>query len=327
MRIHELFLVFAIPGTPALAQPVLDAGALSYLPGETFIEQICPWVDEGPAGAGQVWDFSSLSPTASFSSNWIAPLATMQADYPTATVAYNAQSFFGIYEASGTAFRYLGHSEGITLTSSILLDPADEIRYPFAFGDSYTDTFSGWSFFPDGNGQQDSSVVSGTLFVAADAHGELVLPWGVVPEVIRLHKVRITPSASGTVTETEYRFYEPGMHHPWLRTFRRTNSNSTTVTQSARYVVPLGSSIRMEEGTRAPWIAPNPTAGIFTVRAEGIAPGTQINVFDMRGRTVLAMTASMNGTVQLDASRLEDGLYTLSFNAEGLLNIARFIKQ
>jgi len=235
-KLYALSLLLATTG--AIAQPVLQSGSISYVPGESFVESICPWTGPGPAGAGQVWNFSTLVCPSNFTSNWEAPLATTLVHHPTATVSYHAQSYFGNYEANASAFKYLGFSEGISLTSAVYDDPADEIRYPFQFGDSYTDTFGGMSYFPDGSGAQASAPVSGTLFVHADAYGNLVLPWGTVENVIRLHKVR----TSQALVEEEYRFHQPGVHHPWLRIYRRTN-NGVVQTESTRYWQPVGAGI------------------------------------------------------------------------------------
>lgn len=324
-RALHLYLTILL-ATEAMAQPMLSAGSISYQPGESFTEQICAWVDQGPPGAAQAWDFSTLAPFSSFTSNWVAGSAGQLNDYPTATVVYQSQSYFGFYEGSAAAFRFLGDAQGITLTGSRLLDPADEIRYPFNFGDTYTDTFGGWTYFPNGSGGQDSAEFSGTLSVTFDGYGELTLPWGIVPEVIRLHKVRTTPSASDTITETEYRYYEPGMHHPWLRTFRRTNSNSPTVTESARYIVPASAGISPEAEARAPMIAPNPAMGIFELRAEGIEPGTRIALRDVSGREVMMTTAGRSGAALIDATDLGNGSYVLTFPTSGTLRSLRFIK-
>lgn len=326
MRCASLLALLLLLGTDSIAQPSLSAGSISYQPGDSFTERICPWVDQGPSGANQVWDFSALSPFVNFNMNWVAPGGFLTS-YPTATVVYQSQSYFGIYEAGPTAFRFLGEAEGITLTSARLLDPVDEIRYPFSFGDSYTDAFSGWSYFQSNGGTQDSTEVSGTLSVTFDAYGELVLPWGTVPGAIRLHKTRVTTSAGVTKTEDEYRYYEPGVHHPWLRIVRRTSTASPDVTEFARYCAPIGANTPETSSTVAPAIAPNPTDGLLTISDPSIAPGTRIAVRELSGRTVRAAIARQHGRALLDAEGLGSGAYVLTFIVGGEVRTARFIKQ
>lgn len=230
------------------AQPVLQSGDISYVPGEAFVEHTCPWIDPGPGGADQVWNFGALDCPNTWTNTWIAPFATMNEDWPTTTVVWNSQSRFEMYEASTDAFRALGFSEGITLTSARYDDPSDEIRYPFTYGDSYTDTWNGWNYFPDGTGGQDSSAVSGTLAVEADGHGTLILPFGTIEDVLRIHKVRQFPGGTGTTTVEEYRYYAVGTHHPWFHTYRSSNSGSPTVVERARYLAQTGAGV--DEATR-----------------------------------------------------------------------------
>jgi len=302
------------------AQPVLQSGDISYVPGESFTESVCSWIPAGAAGANQNWNFSALGCAGSFTSNWVAPPTAP--DFPTATVASASQSFLGFYRASPTSFQYLGYAEGISLTSVVLDDPADEVRYPFAYGDAYTDTYSGLGYSPDGAGGQNTTPISGTLFVEADAYGTLQLPWGSVENVLRLHKVRT--SANDGIVEEEYRFYQPGIHHPWLRSFRRT-VNGNLQTESMRYWSPAPSGVE-ETIMAAPLrIHPNPVSDYFT--APMIGADAVISICDLTGRRIPLAVNRRDGHVIVDASMLPAGAYTIQLLDLYGQRTARFIKQ
>ena len=327
-RYAFLLLATSFCYTAALAQVTLVPGDISYVPGESFPEAICSWVAQGPSGPGQSWDFSSLMSIGSFTSNWITPFP----NYPTATVAFNSQSLSMHYEATPAAFRHLGTYEGISLTSTRYSDPADEVRYPFSIGSSYTDAFEGWSYFPAGGGVLDSSELSGTLFVEADAYGTLMLPWGTVnSEVIRIHKVRTTVTDAGTSTEEEYRFHEPGVHHPWLKTYRRTNSWSSTVVESARYYNLANVGIEDLVGVGRSLLFPNPAGGTITLRIDaGLPQDLQLSMLDAGGRVVSAperMAFNGIGSKQFDLSALPVGVYTLFIDSDQYHYSVPFIRQ
>lgn len=222
----------------AYAQPTLHMADACIVPSENFHESLCDWVDPGAAGANVTWDFSTLAPFSTFTSPWVAPSAGLLAIYPAATVTFSNQSLFQPYQAASDAFRSLGYSQGITLTSEVLSDPADELRFPFTYGDTYTDTFSGWDYFNDQQGERDSTAMSGTLTVTADGYGTLILPWGTVQNVLRVHRVRTIPSSAGIVTNDAYYFYGPDLHQAWFRITRTTRSWSTDVSEGARYITP-----------------------------------------------------------------------------------------
>lgn len=318
-RYAFVLLSFPFFSTAAHAQPALSSGDISYVPDESFPEVICSWVPPGPSGANQTWDFSALNCSGTFTSNWEATSPWMATGYPTATVAFESQSFSGVYEASAAAFRYLGFAEGISLTSARLSDPADEVRYPFALGSSYTDTFSGDSYFPNGNGGVDSAEVSGTLFVEADAYGTLILPWGTVSDVIRIHKMRTNIYVDGTATEEEYRFYQPGVHHPWMRTNRKTNSWNTDVVEGARYYNPANVGIVGRSDQEASLtVSPNPASGTVTIELPN-SGAMDHQLIDATGRMVQVLNSRGEQQITLDLHALPSGQYILrSSSADGM---------
>ena len=69
---------------------------------------------------------------------------------------------------------------------------------------------------------------------------------------------------------------------------------------------------------------PTVTTGVLTVETSSDSPSA-VKISDLNGRTVLAKT--ITGTVKLDVSALNAGVYILSFNYAGTLTTGKFIKK
>ncbi|MCC7501953.1 MAG: T9SS type A sorting domain-containing protein [Flavobacteriales bacterium] len=182
-------------------------------------------------------------------------------------------------------------------------------------GSSYTDTFSGMHHFPDGMAQPDSELVTGTLLVEADAYGDLILPWGTVTNVLRLHKVRNTTDQNGITTLEQYLFYQPGEHEPWLTLNSWSYSWNTNAYQNAQYRPQTNNGIADMNGRSSFTLYPNPVNDQLMIRCDVEVPGNfTFDLIDVAGRTLLSkrpLSLTLGSFVQLDVSALAPGTYRL----------------
>jgi hypothetical protein len=239
MRIPYYLLALAtITSTDILGQQLLS-GDLSFVPGETFNFGDIPWSEPGAGGAGLTWDFSDVTPTPGTPYTWEAPLAWQQAEYPGITVARDvAFSCTEYWQATPDRFSELGNQCGITLTTNAYDDPRDVIRYPFAFGNTFTDTFGG--MYRLGGGLPDSSVIAATITVTADATGTLILPWATHSGVLRLHleQVQEFVDFNTTFNSEEFWYVKPGVHMPLLKLITTWDSANPEPVDFATVQVP-----------------------------------------------------------------------------------------
>jgi len=80
----------------------------------------------------------------------------------------------------------------------------------------------------------------------------------------------------------------------------------------------------LEENSLAQlWSAyPNPSSGIFMLRGPSISSGSQLNVIDGTGRTILAQQMPPTDHVQVDLSAFGPGIYLVRIEAGDLPLVA-----
>lgn len=244
MRSPYALLALALASPTTLHGQQLLSGDLSFVPGETFNFGTIPWSEPGPGGAALTWDFSTISPTPGTPYVWEDPLPFMITDFPGVTVARDvAFSCTEYWQATPDRFSELGNQCGITLNTISYTDPRDVIRYPFALGDSFTDTFGG--MFLHSDGAPDSSVIAGTITVTADASGTLILPWTTHTGVLRLHLEQEEELVDfGTSSNFDrYWYVVPGVHMPLLSLTRSWTSTNPTPVNYASVQLPAPTSV------------------------------------------------------------------------------------
>jgi hypothetical protein len=104
-------------------------------------------------------------------------------------------------------------------------------RVDFPYPLNYLDSETNWTY----NGQTTVSGVpllfEGSVDMEADGYGTLVLPWGSIPNVIRVHRVifeeRFNSGQAGYVELEYYEYYTPGISFPLIRQYQERNVTST----------------------------------------------------------------------------------------------------
>lgn len=326
MKAHLLCITLLSP-TILLAQPTYTAADGATTIGSTPVSLTCDWMDAGPSGAAQTWDFSALVPITSYSETVLTPTATpYSASFPGANRA----------SGSGTSYRYWTESAAQTVLNGqvsngqvLTYTNTEKIaQFPLTMNTSWSDPFGG-TFISGGL----TTVRSGTYTANVDAWGTVVLPSGTFTNCLRLHYHESIADASvaGTyVYETEsYAWLKPGFSKSLLAfqaySISIVAGNDTVPILEQSYGLLDAAAVGIDEvGPDAPVVTlfPNPAKEYAHVSftAEG-SLHTTIDIVDLSG-AVLRNAWSGNtapGPIihQLDLNGLAPGLYAVRIQQEG----------
>jgi WD40 repeat protein len=80
--------------------------------------------------------------------------------------------------------------------------------------------------------------------------------------------------------------------------------------------------------TATPNVYPNPAASSLFIALDGEQNGdVTIKVMDLQGKQMLVSTTSVASNVEINVNSLPAGVYILNIETNGVLQIARFVKQ
>lgn len=176
----------------AYSQPELTVNSIPEI-GSSFVEYECDTtgVSDGAAGANQNWDFSDLVQSTEESPIMFTIEAPENGErYEEFPGADFAQVFYDgsvFYKLNGSKLERLGvgFSEGIEK----LDDLSTIMEFPFGYGDSFEDEFSGSMVASDGE-EEYTMDRSGSIEMVADGYGTLIMPFGTFNNVLRVKSIQ-----------------------------------------------------------------------------------------------------------------------------------------
>jgi len=310
---------FLMGTAAAIAQPTLTAAGTNPVIGNSFAYTGTSAFGPGPSGAGQTWNFSTISGTLGGPSNCVTVASTPNgASFPSANIAFNntSSSNYSYFKTSSTAYQNYGNvtSSGVVMSYS---NPEDFLRFPFAYTNSYTDPWSvtfvnsGFTFYR-----------TGTTTVTADGYGTLIIPSGTYSNVMRVHFVQTYQDSAdfgGTpyiisYSNDEYLWYSNSTHAALAATFNFTSTPGSS--GSAGFY--LGSPVGIDEisGLLSDFnVYPNPAVNELTIDFNLLESAAYtVNVYNSLGQSVIAPaiaeeTAVGTKTIRMDVSGLPEGIY------------------
>jgi hypothetical protein len=200
-KLYALFSFLIIGAVTAVAQPTLTQANFVHNIGESTFYYLADTntTTLNPAlGPNVVFDYTTVDALGvSQTDFYVDPASTAGAsDFPTAD--YCEKTNLGdtnfIYSKSNVDSLYtIGFIADITgfgvVTAKYDEDPETVMKFPFNYGDFYTDNYSG-TFYVDYSGIPVSTHGEGDVTVAADAWGRLDLPFATsFDSVIRIRRV------------------------------------------------------------------------------------------------------------------------------------------
>lgn len=209
MRKIYLSYLFSLGASICIAQPTLTVSGNSPMPGVDFTVHYDTWQSEGNGGANQTWDYSGLTSDSTKTISYVDPMSTPSgASFPNAEVCQVDYSGYIYYDYDNNNWDYIGAEAAGTVISST--DPATFLELPLTYGDSWSDTRASTMQF---------GTRAGTISGNADGYGTLILPWGTINDVLRIHvEEDYTDNVFITIDYDfdTFWFMKPGIPYPLL---------------------------------------------------------------------------------------------------------------
>jgi hypothetical protein len=195
--------------------------------------------DPGTSGPNQEWDFSRIQFTDKNQCSSIQfPTFQKLAGITACNLILDENGYQYLLNSSENGLEEAGYINKDQKLSLVYIDPVVKMKYPFAYGNQYTDHFAGIALF-DGTSKID---IAGDFTVIADAYGTLILPDRVIKDVLRVKSVK-KGQQNNVCGATDfcivrYSWFAAGYRYPLLNlNIVETTSNGTPtlITKTANY--------------------------------------------------------------------------------------------
>lgn len=298
------------------AQPTLTFATNAPAVGTQYTLNYGNYVGPGNAGAMQSWDLSGLLSDSTDALEMVAPSSTTNGSaFPTATVAELSSPVTTYYQVDANGIHFAGSDDG---TSLIVNAPMPKyVAFPCTMGSTWSTPHSA-EFEYDGEDVFRSGTVSGE----ADGYGTLTMPWGTVPNVLRIHLMNVMQDSLALFTMDytyeSYLYYVAGQSYPIAELVTATidmGFGQPQVVQFSRWTGEL--TMGMDAPSLTDGIVrayPNPTTdGVNIVVTDDFAANPAVTVLDAVGCAVhqQGLVVTSGNTAPLDLSGLTPGTYTL----------------
>jgi hypothetical protein len=298
---------------------------------------------DGVTGSGVTWDYTTLGGYAGeFRDVEVVAAAatTFAADFPTSVSAIKVGTNLTSYYSSTATER---SSQGFVFSEPSLGDVIAQFSaneeivatYPFAFGNSVNDAFSGDIDYL----ATLSTTATGNGYASVDGEGTLNLPNGVSLANVLRYKLIDTSWATITLPiplgnmefiRTQYEYYDHTVSN--LPVF----IHSTIKVQNAGAPAPISeqslvlsmyepgylSTSSLDEVEFS--VYPNPATETVTISGN-LGDNAQAVLFDQSGRELISSSVSNGSTINISA--LENGVYFVRIQDNGLTTTKSIVKK
>ena len=349
-KIYSIFFLSVILYVTGIAQPILNQNNFTYNYPDSVVYFIADSVSvlDTTIGADVIFDYTKLRGYGlNQTGYYLNPATTTSAsDFPTANMAENTnatpQNF--VYTLSSadsvTNIGFIANITGFGLTTGKYdVDPEAIMRFPFSFGNNYTDNYAG-SFSVDAGVPFGvvSTNATGSVSINADAWGKLnfssTLSFDSVIRVTRIENtvtdsinIGITIPAL-TVTATIINYYKPSVSKAPILSFvdgsysqggSIIQSNKTVVSQYAIAFVSV-EEIKLLNSIE---LYPNPSANNVTTLILTTEKPTKIKVeiLNTLGQPIFKVTekelVSGKNKIEINTATLSSGIYFVAIEIDG----------
>jgi|SRR6218665_460535 len=326
---------FVMLGSAALAQPTLTATGCNPVLGDGQTFTSTAYFAPGSAGAGQTWNFGSLTGTTGTPATVVTVASTPYAATfsGTSNIAINqGGGNYSFQKTSSTAYQNYGTVAGGTVIN--YSNPEDYVHYPFTYNNSFVDywaatfTSGGYNFFRRGH-----------TTVTADAYGTLTTPMGTFSNVTRVHFVQDYQDSTNigvpyviTYLNDEYFWYVNGTHAQLAATYTFTSSASGTPTTGGFYLSAVTASVNENsEFVSSLNLFPNPATNNITIdlnlTENKSVTTTLYNAVGQQVQTAVTTEGTTGSNiVAFDISELPQGIYFAQILVDGkIAGTKRFV--
>lgn len=311
---------FVLMSQMMIGQVKLTYEKHALLPGENNNMILTEYVDPGPGGVNQIWDFSELKIVKEFT-GYLDPSSVTKnsnqlANANTALIEFGNTFYFDVNENRIDLYGYSSQNGQISITYD---KPFTKMIYPFEYGNNFNGTFHGL-YHSYGN----ESELDGTYDVEADAYGTLILPDNrSIENALRVKTIksysRVLNERKTDIEIVTHRWYSDNERYPLLVFISTSVSNGsgTSVSKKAAFrevqnVSTQDEQLLVNEAVLNLSALPNPYVDKFNLQYSVNEPGKiSIEIFDAAGKKVHTL---INKT--LPAGNYQ---YEFDASAEGLV--------
>ncbi len=343
-----LILVLLITSVSVFSQISLNQKNNGLIPGETSSVQEVQFIEPGPSGANQIWDFSKLQVTETKPAGQISAVPVKALN---GVGAYNLvldeggnEYFYNIGETGFDEVGMISHDNELAL---VYTDPIRKMNYPFTFGSHIGDAYSAYSTYKE----TTHIDYSGEYIVDGDAFGTLILPDRVLKNTLR---VKVTRNGlerymcGSTEVHTErYLWYAAGYRYPVLTitlvnyqiggqspvTTRKASLNVNQHVES-EVIAGLDPTQKPDQSDVSVILYPNPFSEKLTYNYYLRKDMTvSIDLFDITGKISGKLLKSQNqteglhtGEINSQTKDLNPGIYYLRFTFDNKVVTNKIVK-
>ena len=325
------FVAFlAVSQTTVSAQPTITAANSNFQVGSQFqvtanTITATEFTTADLAGANQTWNFATLGSTGTQAAGVLARSAAPNpAMHPAANMAMNTGAQYLYIENNGTSIKEHGAydaNQNYTLENT---DPAEKLRFPITFNDTFNDAFAG-------SVNLAGTVLprNGNLTVTAEGYGTLTTPAGTFQNVLKLKTVETAnPLTLYSETTTTYDWLQEGTRFPLLRMTRRVTLVGTMY--SSFYLnAGLGTNEELAAKVNLQ-VFPNPAFSEINIRFNNQASApVKLQLLNLTGQKIaelpVATSVTGNQPLKVNVTQYPKGIYLLKLETENGAIFKRFI--
>ncbi len=236
--------------------------------------------------------------------------------YPETNLAVTniTEGWEAFYEVTDTEVTYNGFIVNNFLLQTYT-DPLTELILPMSYGDSFTDTYEFENKFDWG----EITTETGTLEVTADSYGDLVLPYGIIQNTLRIKYVENgTEEQGGTTCEKtviSYKWFDLE-YGSEIAEYTIQKNSPIGIFRNFQYLSEMDyTSIKNQSSASKLKIYPNPASEYFQI--SGVDFGSEYKLINHQGQEVLSGTIS--GEERIYTTEFSTGIYFLEIkNNKGI---------
>jgi hypothetical protein len=298
-------------------------------------------INPGGNGAGQTWNFSSLTIlTTTTTNNGVTVASTGSASsYPSAGVAVNSgTNVNSFYSSSTSSLEYWGGNiivggQAVTMAYS---SSATHAVYPMILGSTSNGAISGTASHP----LAGSGPFVGTNTVTASGTGTLMLPGGYnFPNVLKVTTIKnmnfTVTIGTGTYSQTIVDYYSPTSKYPLL-TITNAYINSaagptteTVVVINSNYTLGMKESIK--ESLTNVVVYPNPAKDNINLSfVNENADNASYQIVNVIGQTIRTQSIpSVKGETlyNVNLNGIESGIYFVKLSVGNKSSVTKITVQ
>lgn len=343
-KIVQLFTLITVLSSSIVAQPILTQNnfVIAYTDSVEYNIADTNTVVNTTVGANVVFNYTTLKGYGMIQkAYYLNPAVTPGASsFPTATLSEKSDASNENYTystSSADSVTNLGFIADIIdfglTTAKYNTNPEITMKFPFTYGDSFTDPYSG-SFSAVVSGFTVTTNAAGSVDVVADAWGRLDLPNSLsIDSVLRVKRVEylitdpivipLSPTIPPiTVQATIINYYKPSISKaPILSFVEGSYSQNGTVIQENSTVLskfPIIISVDELDLEKNIELYPNPSNNNTTNLSILLdqPADVEVEILNTLGQTIQLIASkkfvSGKNTLKIDTSKLKSGIYFVS---------------